>query len=83
MLRAKLDFKWYGKAVGLAGAAIAIYWIGAKLINHYIVGSVVLIAYTFLILRVFLTKEDRAFFESLIKSVLAEISISRKKEIKV
>jgi O-antigen/teichoic acid export membrane protein len=73
MLRTKLDFKWYGGAVGLAGAAIAIYWLGSKLMNHYIVGSLVLIAYAILILRVFLTKDDRAFIRSLISSVLTGI----------
>jgi stage V sporulation protein B len=68
-LQAKLDYKWYGAALGLAGAAYVTYWGVSKLINHYAVGSVLFIGYCVLILRVFLTVEDREFFKSLLSPI--------------
>jgi stage V sporulation protein B len=70
MLRFKFDFKWYGTAIGFAGMSYAIYWGLSKFINQYIVGVIVLIAYIYLIIKVFLTREDRTFIASLVKSVL-------------
>lgn len=65
VLHVKIDARWFGLTVGLTGVAIAANWIGAKLINHYAVGGVILIAYVILVLRVFLTKKDRDLFKSL------------------
>ncbi len=65
MLGVKISVRWYGRAMGLACVAIVIFWIGTQFINLYIVGGVVLIAYIILILKLFLTKEDKALFKSL------------------
>ena len=73
IIRVKLDYRWYGAAIGLAGLAIAVNWIGAKFINHYVVGSVILVAYIMLVFRVLLTREDRNLLKSLVNSVLRRI----------
>jgi O-antigen/teichoic acid export membrane protein len=69
-LKVKLDFRWYGLAVGLLGTAIAVNWIGAKFINHYVVASIIFVAYVILVLRFFLTREDRNLLKSLAFSFL-------------
>ena len=70
LLTVKLDYKWYGLAFGLAGVALAVNWIGVQFINHYIVSSIIFIAYATLVLTVLATREDRDFFRSLFLSFL-------------
>jgi O-antigen/teichoic acid export membrane protein len=72
MLRVRIDVRWYAWAIGLACAAIALFWLGTQLINPYIVGGVVLFVYIFLVLKFFLTKEDRAILRALAYSLVPQ-----------
>jgi len=56
--------------MGFACIAIALFLIGIKLINPYIVGGVILCGFAILVFKVFLTKEDRALFGSLAHSLV-------------
>lgn len=70
MLNVRLDIRWYGLIVGLAATAIAIFLLGTRLINNYILGGVLLISFTFLVYGVLLTKEDKEFFRVLVFSLI-------------
>jgi O-antigen/teichoic acid export membrane protein len=70
ILRVRIDIKWYAQAMGLACVAVALFLIGKQLINSYIVGGVILCGYVILVFTVFLTKEDRAMFNSLTYSLV-------------
>jgi len=66
----RIDVKWYAQAMGFAVAAVVLFLIGARLINSYLVGGVILCAYIALAFRILLTGEDRSIFRSLAYSLL-------------
>lgn len=70
ILKVKIDLRWYAWTMGLAGIAVALFLVGNSLISPYIVGGVVLCAYIALVLKLFLTKEDKAIFRSLAYSLM-------------
>jgi len=70
ILKVRVDIKWFVKTMGLACIAIALFLVGREFINYYIVGGVILCAYTMLIPTVFLTSEDRYTLKSLAYSVV-------------
>lgn len=70
VLRVKIDIKWYARAMGFACIAIALFLVGIRLINPYVVGGVILCGYVILVFKVFLTKEDRAMLGSLAYSLI-------------
>lgn len=71
ILKVKIDLRWYAWTMGLAGIAIALFLVGTQLINHYVVGSVILCAYIVLVFKLFLTKEDKAIFRLLASSLMS------------
>jgi len=71
ILRVRIDIKWYARAMGFACIAIALFLIGIKLINPYIVGGIILCGFIILVFKVFLTKEDRATLGSLARSLVS------------
>jgi stage V sporulation protein B len=70
MLGVKIDIRWYGITIGTTAAAVIIFWIGSKLLSPYIVGGVVIISYIIIVLRFFLTKDDKALFKSFASSLI-------------
>ena len=70
ILKVGLDIKWFVKTMGITCIAIALFLAGREFINSYIVGGVILCAYTALIPTVFLTREDRHTLKSLAYSVV-------------
>jgi len=70
ILGVRIDIKWYTQAMGSAGIAIALFLVGTRLINPYVVGGVILCGYVILAFKVFLTKDDRAMFGSLAYSLV-------------
>jgi len=71
ILGVMIDLKWYAKALGFACIAIALFLVGIKLINPYVAGSIILSSYVILVFKVFLTKEDKAMFGSLARSLVS------------
>ena len=72
LLSIKIDIKWYAQITGITFTLIILFFIGMELINLYILGCSILITYTILILKFFLTKEDRSFFKSLIYPLISQ-----------
>lgn len=70
ILGVRIDIKWYAQAMGFAGVAIALFLVGTRLMNPYVVGGVILCGYMVLVLSVFLTREDRAILRSLAYSLV-------------
>lgn len=71
LLPVKIDFRWYAYAMGTAFIAL-VSFLGAKnLINSYLLGSIILCLYAILILKFFLTKEDKDIFISIAYSVIS------------
>jgi len=70
ILKVKIDFKWFAWTMGLAGIAVALFLGGTQLINHYVVGSVILCAYIVLVFKLFLTKADKVIFRYLAYSLI-------------
>lgn len=70
ILKVRLDYKWYAWTIGLATLAVLLFLAGSDLIGYYIAGGVILCAYTALIFTFFLTKEDKAIFRSLARSLV-------------
>jgi stage V sporulation protein B len=70
ILATRIDIKWYAKVLGFACIAIALFLVGTKFINSYVVGGVILCGYIILVFKVFLTKEDRNILGSLAYSLL-------------
>jgi len=68
-----IDIKWFAKAMGFAGIAVALFLAGIKLINPYVVGAVILCGYVILVFTLFLTKEDKATFSSLAGLLLSRL----------
>ena len=71
ILGVRIDIKWFSSVIGAAGIAVGLFLVGIKLTNLYIVGSVILCGYLVLILKVFLTREDRAMLRSLAYSLVS------------
>lgn len=72
LLPVKIDFRWYIHIMGIAFIALVSFFLGAKLINSYLIGSIILSIYAILILKCFFTKEDRIIFVSLVYSLMAK-----------
>jgi len=66
----KIDVRWYAKVMGSAFIVVALFLVGSKFINTYVVGGVVLCAYLVLVFKLFLTKEDLSTFRSLTYSLV-------------
>ena len=70
-LPVKIDFRWYAYAMGTAFIAL-VSFLGVKnLINSYLAGGIILSLYAILILKFFLTKEDKDLFISIVYSVVS------------
>ena len=69
-LSVQIDIKWYSKFFGLALTTVLLFLFGIKLGSPYLVGSIVLCISAILILRFFLTEEDRDMFKSLTLSLI-------------
>jgi len=70
VMKVRVDFKWYAIIIGLSGVAIASYLVGVRVLDHYIVGGIILMAYITLIFKFLLTREDKAYFKSFIGSII-------------
>ena len=66
ILSIKIDIKWYSKLTGFGCLSIILFFVGMKLTNPYMLSCVMFGFYMFLILKFFLTKEDKDLFKSLI-----------------
>ena len=69
LLPVKIDFRWYAYAMGTAFIALVFFWAAKSLINSYLVGGIILCLYAILILKFFLTKEDKSIFISIAYSL--------------
>jgi O-antigen/teichoic acid export membrane protein len=65
ILGVTIDIKWFARAFGFACVGITLFSVGIRLINPYMVGGVILCAYTALVFWVFLTGEDKTILKSL------------------
>jgi O-antigen/teichoic acid export membrane protein len=72
LLSMKIDIKWYAQITGITFTSIILFFVGIKLTNLYILGGSILFTYTILVLKFFLTKEDRYFFKSLFYSFISQ-----------
>ena len=61
----KFDVKWYLGIIGVALMAIVLFKFGMVFVNQFLLGGVILIGYSILIFRFFLTEEDKDMFKSL------------------
>lgn len=73
ILKVKIDFKWFSLAMGSACVAAILFLVGTKFINLYLAGGTILCAYIVLVLKFFLTKEDKTIFRSLSYSLILQI----------
>jgi len=69
-LSVQIDVKWYMQITGLALTVVILFFIGGKFINHYLLGLIILSIYTAMIIKFFITKEDREMFKSLTCSLI-------------
>ncbi len=69
-MRVRLDIKWYVKTLGSAFIMVILFLGGTKLLTHYLVGGVILGVFVILIFKLFLTREDKAIFTSLTRSLI-------------
>jgi len=67
----KIDGGWFLKLLGIVITSIFLFKIGMHLINPYLLGSILLLAYLLFMLTFLLTKEDKIILKSLSGSFLA------------
>ena len=65
-LSIKFDIRWYLRILGIALIAIILFKFGMVFVNPFLLGGTILIGYSILIFKFFLTKEDKDMFKSLI-----------------
>ena len=65
----KLDTSWFIKMVMLI-SLLAVLFYGLSILNHYFSATIALFLYTIAIIKYFLTKEDKAYFVSIVKHAL-------------
>ena len=65
----KLDTPWFIKMVMLI-SLLAVLFYGLSILNHYFSATIALFLYTIAIIKYFLTKEDKAYFVSIVKHAL-------------
>ena len=68
-LSIKIDVKWFLKILGVALIAIVLFKFGMVFVNPFLVGGALLIGYSILIFKFFLTEEDKNMFKSLSSSL--------------
>ena len=59
------DVRWYLGVLGVTLIAIVLFKFGMVFVNQFLLGGVILIGYSILIFRFFLTEEDKDMFKSL------------------
>ena len=64
-LSIKVDIRWYLRILVVAIIAIILFRFGNVFVNPYLLGGAILIGYSILIFRFFLTEEDKDMFKSL------------------
>jgi len=69
MYTIKFDALWYIKMAVLVGMSVTLFY-GLGLLNHYFSAMIVLLFYTIVVIKYFLTKEDRMYFISITKHVI-------------
>ena len=65
----KLDAFWFTKMAMLIGMSVTLFY-GLGFLNQYLSAMVALLLYAIVVIKYLLTKEDRAYFISIIKHVL-------------
>lgn len=67
ILKIKIDFQWHLKMFGMTFLAILFFnFLG--FVERYFVGTLITFIYVFLIIKLFLTKEDKKYFKDLIQT---------------
>jgi len=69
-LSIKVDTKWYLRIFGVAIIAIILFRFGMVFVNPFLFGGAILIGYSILIFRFFLTEEDKNMFKLLTYSLI-------------
>lgn len=68
ILKIKIDFQWYAKIFGVTFLAILVFnYLG--FVERYLVGTLILLIYVFIIFALFLTKRDKKYFKDLIQNI--------------
>ena len=67
----KIDGGWLLKLLGIVITSLFLFKIGTHLINPYLLGSILLLAYLLFMLTLLLTKEDKTILKALSCSFLA------------
>lgn len=67
----KIDGGWFLKLLGIVITSLFLFKIGTPLINPYLLGSILLLAYFLFMLTLLLTKEDKTILKALSCSFLA------------
>ena len=70
LLQVKIDVRWHICAFGVALLSVFSFWGLSNFINLYLAGAIILTICVILILRFFLTVEDRTMFISLARSFI-------------
>jgi len=70
LLPMKIDINLYLKVAGITLAAVALFFVYKYMVTTYLLGVSILFVYIILIIKIFLTKEDRNIFKSVIRLLL-------------
>jgi O-antigen/teichoic acid export membrane protein len=68
-LEIKLDTRWYMKMAMLIGLSVTLFYV-LGFLNYYFSAMIALLLYVVLVIKYFLTKEDRAYFISIARHLL-------------
>lgn len=68
ILKIRIDFQWYVKMFGMTFLAILLLNY-LEFVERYLVGTLILFIYAFIIIALFLTKEDKKYFKDLMQNI--------------
>lgn len=67
-----INVKWYASVFAITISAMALFSVFSEWINQYVIGFSILIFYMAVFFIFFLTKDDKAIFEELIRSIVSK-----------
>ena len=69
-LSIKFDVRWYLGILGVTLMAIVLFTFGMTFVNSFLLGGTILIGCLILMIKFFLTKEEKEMFKSLINTLI-------------
>lgn len=70
LLSIKIDAGWFVRCASVVIMAIILFKSGTNFVNQYLLGGLILVLFSVLIFLLFLTKEDKNLFKSIIISLI-------------